>query len=212
MTDGQFTKLQAGITVTSSGSGSISADTAKIRELLDDPNPSIRLSELPPALFVSSLRNQIEYSVQPGKTEILDKSPDEPYGAGFPQIYARIINWMSEQSVEWQTHGWNFALTYSTGDTPGGSVIIGLLRERARRFSNELRGAALTLNYQFEGAKVTTKLEPRLGNLEEAMVFASANYHVDEAPPTTEDEARAISTGYWKDFIEACKHLLVEMD
>ncbi len=212
MTDGQFSKLHAGITVTSTGSGSVSADAAKLGELLDDPNPSIRLSELPPALFVSSLRNQIEYSVQPGKTEILDKSPEEPYGAGFPQIYARIINWMSKQSVEWRTHGWNFALTYSTGDAPGGSVIIGLLSEKARGFSNDLRGAALTLNYQFEGAMVTMKLEPRLAKLEEAMVFASANYHVDEAPPTTDDEIRAVSTRYWKDFMGACEHLLVEKD
>lgn len=203
----EFSKLQAGITALSTGSGPLTFDAEVIQRLFDDPNPSVQMSDILSAASVHSLRQQVEFKVQPGRMEIRDMSEVSPYRQEFPDICARVTQWMTEQKVEWRSHGWNFALTSKIGETSAGQLVIGLLN-KSPRLPNDLTGAALTLNYGFQGARVTLKLEPRSGMFDKPEVFASANYHFEDSPPQTSEEIRGISGQLWDDFLGAVGRLI----
>lgn len=203
----EIVKLQAGITALSTGGGSIAVDPEVLKDLFEDPSPSIQMSDVPLLVVVHSLRQQVEFKIQPGKTEIMDMSETQPYRPEFPQICARVYQWMSDQEVEWRAHGWNFGLTWSTGETSAGELTRSLLKDTPRLPSN-LTGAGLSLNYQFQKARVTLKLEPRGGKVEVPEVFASGNYHIQDGPPQTAEEIGAMGTEMWGDFVTAVGRLI----
>ena len=206
----EFEKLSASIVALSSGNADLRLNSAAIRMLLGDDNPSIQPAELLPALLVHSLRQQIELSMQPGRTQVKDMSLERPFGPNFCQIWGRVAGWLSEQGIEWRSHGWNFELSAQTGQRTGGDLITGLLAQRARMPERPLTGGSLVLKYQLDTARVTLTVEPRFGEADAHAVFASSNYHFQEPPPLSADLADEVGRRLWGDFASACENLFEE--
>lgn len=163
MPDQPYQKLSAGIAALSRGDATYDVSIDDVREVMDDPNPSIQQSDLPPALIVHSLFHQIEFAVQPGRTQIIDKSADSPFKESFPRICAQALRSLEEHGVSWRAYGWNFHVSYPTDDQTGGMLIARLLSEPAKAIEKDLQGGSLALSYLLNDAVVTLKLSPVLG-------------------------------------------------
>lgn len=200
-------KLHIGIVAISSGNAPVSTNVDIIRELFDDLSPSISQSDLPPAITVHSLANQIEFVLQPGKTEIKEMSPELPFNSQFPKICANVLSWLTDQGVEWRSHGWNIAISEAIREQTSGELTAGLLSESVLALGRELRGASVALNYTLDDANVKLTLEPRFGKFDESEVFISANYHYGTIPPLKAADVRAVGGSIWEDFVEVVRTL-----
>lgn len=206
----EFEKLSASIVALSSGTADLRLSTATIRELLGDTNPSVQPSEFPPAILVHSLRQQIEFSMQPGRTQLKDMSLDQPFRPNFSQIWGRVADWLSEKGVEWRSHGWNFELSAPTGQRTGENVVTSLLADRVRMVEQPVTGASLVLKYKLGPANATLTIEPRFGDPNAHEVFVSSNYHFEDSPPLSPSQADQMGHQLWADFATACERLLGE--
>lgn len=206
----EIEKLSASIVALSTGSADLRLSPAIIRTMLGDDNPSIQPAELLPLFVAHSLRYQVELTMQPGRTQVKDMSLDQPFGSHFCLIWGRVADWLSEQGIEWQTHGWNFELSAPTGHRTAGGLVTGLLDQRARMPERPLTGGSLVLKYQFDASRVTLTVEPRFGDANAHAIFASSNYHFEGPPPLSTDQANEIGHRLWDDFAAACENLFEE--
>ena len=203
-------KLDTSFVLSSTGDAALRFTTQDIRELLDDPNPSVQVAEGGQVLLVHSLRHQIEFSLQPGRIQTRDRSDDEPFKEGYPQLLERVIAWLDSAGVTFKAYGWNFeAACAAQDDSKAGLVLQGLLRPDVLQGSGlQTIGAAVTLFYRADAAKVRLSLEPRFQDPDTNEVFASVNYHHDGQPASGLDALREQGQRLWQQFIETCSGLL----
>jgi hypothetical protein len=142
----------------------------------------------------------------------MDRSDAEPFKDGYPQLLARIIDWLSGAGVTFKAYGWNFEVSCNMeGDPAAGVVLQRLLRpDASQRSGMDVVGAGISLYYRVGETKARLRLEPRFEEPDTSEMFASVNYHHDGQPASGEDELRQQGHALWQQFIDTCSGLLTD--
>lgn len=165
------------------------------------------------ALRVTSVREQIEVTLDPRRVAFSDKSDVIPGRARFPEIASDILSFLVGKQATFLGYGWNYSVAF---DNPqGGAASATILQLFLHQSDLQERGmiqpvgGAVKLFYRQDAALCTLDLEPRLGKVETERFYARVNFHFADKPPDMSKEGidREFQT-YYERFMDTVERLL----
>jgi len=165
------------------------------------------------ALRVTSVREQIEVTLDARRVAFSDKSDVIPGRQRFPEIASDILSFLVGKQATFLGYGWNYSVAFDNPQAaPASATILRLfLREKelAERGMIEPIGGAIKLFYRQDAALCTLDLEPRLGDVEAERFYARVNFHfADKAPDMSKEGIDREFRRYYERFMETVERLL----
>ena len=150
----------------------------------------------------TSVGDQMEVLIGVNRIDIKDLNRQSPRTEDIARIAEGILEALKVDAKSFKSYGINyeFEVPLSTGES-GAFILKTFIRSDLEDYLQHLRGAELTVLFDLDDRKITTKIAPRWNKPESDKIFVNINVHKDleesEQVPGREQLAKEI-TSYFK--------------
>jgi len=202
MTLRNIEKLHTSVVILPEGEFEVKLSRSDLMRIVREPQAEFA----PPPIGtvkITSMRDQIEITVVPGRIQILDHGDALPGTDRFPQIVAEFATLLTQTgNAEYRAFGWNFDIAFSLDkeELPAKVIADKFINQEVVRKSADLKlsGGGVRLFYSRESARCALYLEPRENRPDATRFYAHTNVHFEiaESFPSCERLAQSFKEEY----------------